>query len=217
MLPTPEDENYYAILGMPQKINIDEALLKERFFELNRAFHPDRAMQIEDERLREVAVRKSALINNSFNVLRDRTRRIQYLVRQQFPHREEQSGRVPLELFDLVEQINELMNEVRLAKKANVGSPDQSNGPSGHRLQELLEQLNAQLEELVDHREAFEKNLRSKENEWDALCDRTRNFEQMGERDRRERSLIVEDLAVKMDEISYIDSLIRRMKDTLYE
>lgn len=217
VLPTPENENYYSILGLPQKIHIDEKLLKERFFDLNRAFHPDRAAKIEDERLRDIAVKKSALINNSFNALRDRTRRIQYLVRQQFPEREEQSGRVPMELFDLVEQINELIADVRAKKKSKGPMSPDFRIPNADRARVVAVQLEAQLRDLLTHREAFEKNLSSKENEWDALCDKTRNFEHMDELDKNEQSRILEDLAIKMDEISYIDSLIRRIKDALYE
>ncbi len=211
ILPTPENENYFAILGLPQKINLDEELLKERFFDLNRAFHPDRAAKMKDEQTRQIALRKSVLINNGFNTLRDRTRRIQYLIRLELGEREGNSGRVPMELFDLVEELNELMAQVRQAKREK-----QAQG-NGHQLAELTRQLEGRLQQLNAHREAFEKNLESKEAEWDALCDRTNDFQKLDDSASAERRGITEALAIKMDEISYIDSLIRRIKDTLYE
>lgn len=211
ILPTPENENYFGVLGLPQKINLDEEVLKERFFDLNRAFHPDRAVRMKDERTREIALRKSVLINNGFNTLRDRTRRIQYLIRQEMGEREEHSGSIPLHLFDLVEQVNDLMDGVRKARRE--GS---DRIPSG-KLVALTKDLQTQLQELIAHREKFEQHLRTKEEQWDALCDRTHDFECMDEIARVERRQLVEALAVKMDEISYIDSLIRRIKDTLYE
>jgi molecular chaperone HscB len=217
ILPTPENEDYFSIMGLPQKINLDEETLKDRFFDLNRAFHPDRATKLTDERAREIAIHKSVLINNSYNTLRDRTRRIQYLIRQELGEREEKSGRIPMELFDLVEEINELMGEVRQAKQAKhmAGmNPVQGNGD---RLADLTARLQRQLHDLTSHREAFEQSLRSKESEWDALCDSTRNFEALDVLTRAKRREIVTALAAKMDEISYIDSLIRRIKDTLYE
>lgn len=217
ILPTPENENYFSILGLPQKINIDEEILKERFFDLNRAFHPDRVAKMEDEHMRDIALRKSVLINNGFNTLRERTRRIQYLIRQGLGEREEKSGRIPIELFDLVEQVNERMNELRTAKTNRTQGDRLSLKGKGDRLAEVTAQLESQLRELTKHREAFESNLRSKENEWDALCDQTQNFEQMNKAATTKRNEILETLSLKIDEISYIDSLIRRIKDVLYE
>jgi|GEM_PF-5621260 len=217
ILPTPENEDYFSILGLPQKINLDEETLKDRFFDLNRAFHPDRAAKLTDERAREIAIHKSVLINNSYNTLRDRTRRIQYLIRQELGEREEKSGHIPVELFDLVEEINELMGEVRQAKQVKRMAGMNPAQGDGDRLADLNAQLQRQLDGLTSHREAFEQGLRSKESEWDALCDSTHNFETLDVLTRAKRRQIATALAVKMDDISYIDSLIRRIKDTLYE
>jgi len=215
VLPTPENEDFFSILGLPQKINLDEEILKERFFDLNRAFHPDRASKMKDERMRDIAVRKSVLINNSFNTLRDRTRRIQYLIRQGLGDREEKSGQVPFTLFDLVEQVNDLIVELRRAKQRD--SSAAVSGSNGGGIPKASAELESQLRELTTRREGFDNNLRSKEAEWDALCDRTKNFERVNADDLMERRGILQALSVKMDEISYIDSLIRRVKDTLYE
>ncbi|MBZ5535470.1 MAG: hypothetical protein LAO31_05890 [Acidobacteriia bacterium] len=217
ILPTPENEDYFSILGLPQKINLDDAILKERFFDLNRAFHPDRAAKLSDERMREIALRKSVLINNGFNTLRDRTRRIQYLVRQELGEREEKSGHVPVELFELVEEVNELMSEVHQAKQAKERAGNDPVPGNGDHLIALISRLQEHLQGLTTHRGAFEQGLRSKEQEWDALCDSTHNFEVLDVLARAKRRQIVAALAVKMDEISYVDSLIRRIKDTLYE
>jgi molecular chaperone HscB len=217
ILPTPEDENYFSILGLPQKINLDEVLLKERFFDLNRAFHPDRAVRIADEHTREIALQKSVLINNGFNTLRDRTRRIQYLIRQELGEREEKTGHIPIQLFDLVEQVNELMVRMRAAKVTGASAAKGIPDGNASRLVEVGAQLEEQLKELTAHREAFEQSLRAKESEWDALCDLTRNFEHMDEVQKAKQHEIMQSLAVKMNEVSYIDSLIRRIKDTLYE
>jgi molecular chaperone HscB len=217
ILPTPENENYFNILGLPQQINLDEEVLKERFFDLNRAFHPDRAAKMKDERTREIAIRKSILINNGFQTLRDRTRRIQYLIRQELGERDEKSGHVPLALFDLVEEVNELMVRAHAAKKSPSSTAGGDVPADAMILPRLTSQLKAHLKDLASHREAFEQNLRAKESEWDAICDRTQNFERMDEETKLQRRRIMETLAVKMDEISYIDSLIRRIKDTLYE
>ncbi|MGB7621961.1 MAG: hypothetical protein WBN92_06385 [Terriglobia bacterium] len=217
ILPTPENEDYFSVLGLPQKINVDEAALKERFFDLNRAFHPDRAAKLTDERTREIALRKAVMINNSFNTLRDRTRRIQYLIRQELGEREENSGHVPVELFELVEEINELMTGVRRARQAKQQERSVPNPGNGNQLADLLTRLQGHLQDLTVRREAFEQTLRSKEEEWDALCDSTHNFEVLDVLTRAKRRQIVSSLAVKMDEISYVDSLIRRIKDILYE
>lgn len=217
ILPTPEDDNYFSILGMAQKINLNEEELKKRFFELSWAFHPDRASEIPDERLREIALRKSVLINNGFNTLRDRTRRIQYLIRQELGERDEKSGHIPMALFDLVEEINELMTELRLLKQGRrQGRPATAAG-NGNQVEKLTAALEAQLKELYEHRQVFERNLHSKEEEWDALCERTQNFSQFDSAAKAEQRQILETLTVKMDEISYIDALIRRIKDVLYE
>lgn len=217
ILPTPEDDNYFSILGMAQKINLDEEELKKRFFELNRAFHPDRARKIPDERMREIALRKSVLINNGFNTLRDRTRRIQYLIRQELGERDEKSGHIPMALFDLVEEINERLTELRLLKQDRRQVRPATAADNGNQVEKLTAALDAQLKELLEHRQGFERRLHSKEEEWDALCERTQNFSQFDSAAKTEQRQILETLAVKMDEISYIDALIRRIKDVLYE
>jgi molecular chaperone HscB len=215
VITTPENEDFFSILGLPQKINLDEEVLKERFFDLNRAFHPDRASKMKDERMRDIAVRKSVLINNSFNTLRDRTRRIQYLIRQGLGDREEKSGQVPFTLFDLVEQVNDLIVELRAVKQRVSNGPESRSSSGG--IQKASAELESQLRELSARRDGFDNNLQSKEAEWDALCDRTKNFERLNPDDLMNRREILQALSVKMDEISYIDSLIRRVKDSLYE
>ena len=73
--------NYFELFALNSSFEIDVVALKAKYLELQRAVHPDKfANASEHERL--LAVQKSALINDAFNVLKHTDSRAQYLLEQ---------------------------------------------------------------------------------------------------------------------------------------
>lgn len=71
--------NFFEIFGQPVGYKIDALMLAERYRELQKEFHPDRAAaKPEAEQL--VAVRWAATINQAFDTLRCPLKRAQYLL-----------------------------------------------------------------------------------------------------------------------------------------
>lgn len=73
-------ENYFQLLALPMKVELDQAELSRNFRQLQSQYHPDRfAAASSAEQL--AAVQKSALINEAFDTLKSPVKRAAYLLR----------------------------------------------------------------------------------------------------------------------------------------
>ena len=77
--PVAEGTDYFAFLGLPRKLLIDEAELEKTFYALSRQFHPDYFMNAND-REQQASVERSSMLNDAYRVLRDPVTRAKYLL-----------------------------------------------------------------------------------------------------------------------------------------
>jgi len=70
--------SFFAIFSLPEYYIISEEELEHNFLAMQRVFHPDR--NINSKRLIEDFARKSSLVNEAFNTLRDDLKRANYLL-----------------------------------------------------------------------------------------------------------------------------------------
>jgi molecular chaperone HscB len=75
-MPAPD---YFEFLGLPRKLNLDQADLQRRFYALSRELHPDRFSRATPAE-RERALSASALLNDAYRTLRDPISRAEYLL-----------------------------------------------------------------------------------------------------------------------------------------
>ncbi|MCL2701337.1 MAG: Fe-S protein assembly co-chaperone HscB [Phycisphaerae bacterium] len=75
----PNAADHFTLLGLPREFDIDEAVLREKFFTLNRHAHPDFHGQ-ESGEVQELSLRLSSQINDAYRALRDPFTRAAHLL-----------------------------------------------------------------------------------------------------------------------------------------
>jgi len=102
--------DYFDLFDLPVQLQIDKELLRRRFFERSRAFHPDFFAQ-EDEAAQADALERSAELNKAYKVLTDDDERIRYvLLEKGLMETEEKYPLDPeflMEMMELNEQLPE--------------------------------------------------------------------------------------------------------------
>ncbi len=132
----PEEADHFAVLGLPRRLRIDPALLRERFLERSRRVHPDRfagAPPEEKSRIQHL----SARVNDAHRVLSDPAARAEYLLALEGIERPEGEAKCPPDLLEEVFEIRE-----GLLSGAGPGLAE--------RVRALEEEARARLEELYD-------------------------------------------------------------------
>ena len=71
--------DYFTMLGIEQRFDLDEELLREKFLALNRHAHPDYHTG-ETPEVRELSLRVSATVNDAYRTLKDPASRAAYLL-----------------------------------------------------------------------------------------------------------------------------------------
>ena len=116
--PLGRDTDYFAVLRLPRKLQIDLHALESVFHERSRQLHPD-MFRGASGRERMIALESSALLNQAYRTLRDPFERAAYLVRLEEGDaggtHGDTSPRGPGELFEEILEIQELLGEFKLA------------------------------------------------------------------------------------------------------
>ena len=73
------EKSYFEVFDLPEQFAVDNALLKQRHRELQKAFHPDRFAS-HDEHEQRVALQYSTFINEAYEALNSTLSRAQYLL-----------------------------------------------------------------------------------------------------------------------------------------
>lgn len=113
-LPMPTfSRNFYEFFGLESKLDIDTNVLQKRFYELSRAWHPDRFSRKSAAEQAE-ALDATSILNDGYRTLRDPVRRAEYLLTQEgFPIGEQRSKDVPPELLEEVFELNMMLEELK--------------------------------------------------------------------------------------------------------
>src|SRR5439155_7164739 len=120
--------DYFSFLGVPRKLNLDQAELESRFRALSRQFHPDyfyNAMPAE----RRASLERSSYLNDAYRTLKQPIARIGYLLELEgfaptTANPSEASKQVPPDLLEEVFALNEELDEVSQLR-ASGGSEDE--------------------------------------------------------------------------------------------
>ncbi|MFB3894616.1 MAG: Fe-S protein assembly co-chaperone HscB [Phycisphaerae bacterium] len=71
--------DYFALMGLPRRFDLDEDVLRQKFFALNRHVHPDKH-EDESPEVRQLSLAMSAAVNDAFRTLKDPATRAGYLL-----------------------------------------------------------------------------------------------------------------------------------------
>jgi molecular chaperone HscB len=186
ILPLQRRADYFGFLGLPRRLNIDVAVLEQRFRVLSRQFHPDYFYNATPPE-RRASLERSSYLNDAYRTLRQPVARIEYLLTLEGlapKNPEEASRQVPPALLEEVFALNEELDEIRDLRGG--GAPAEV---WGARLERARQPIEAKR---VDH----EAQLQELAARWDAAA---------GQSDRR---AILEALRDRFLERNYITNLL---------
>jgi molecular chaperone HscB len=115
ILPLARQADYFGFLGLSRKLNIDAAVLDERFRALSRQFHPDYFYNATPGE-RRASLERSSYLNDAYRTLRQPVGRIEYLLALEGlapKNPAEASRQVPPALLEEVFALNEELDEIR--------------------------------------------------------------------------------------------------------
>lgn len=111
-------KNYFELFGLPETLNLDVKELQKRFYALSRAVHPD-FHQTATEAQKTVSLDVSAELNQAFLTLKDREKRLQYVMMKYLGELSEaEKKQTPPELLLQLMEIREKLEEFKHAKAA---------------------------------------------------------------------------------------------------
>ena len=113
------ESDYFDIFDIEPSFNVDQKLLKQRYFELSKQYHPDFNLHLSEEEQHEKMM-QSSKINEALKVLVDDDLLMAYLLKEYGFHGEETKEVLPpeflMEMMDLNEQVMEV--EMSFSEKA---------------------------------------------------------------------------------------------------
>jgi molecular chaperone HscB len=109
-------ESYFTLLGVPERFDVDAAVLEQAFHRMSRLLHPDRfatATPLE----RRMAVQRGTRLNDAYRALRDPVKRGTYLLQREGVQRGEDSAtqdpELLMEILEGRERVAELKESLR--------------------------------------------------------------------------------------------------------
>jgi molecular chaperone HscB len=201
-------QDHFAFFGLPQKLNLDVAVLEREFYKLSRKFHPDLYAR-EGKEKQDWSIEQTSLLNDAYRALKDPIRRTEYLLHLQGVELEEQSKTateaarasgnikkqvVPPDLLEEVFELNMQLEELRMNKK--MGEDDLA----------LVKELEAQRVSLENKHEALLDELKTYWNEWDKIVD-------SGSED--DRNKVRDKMVDLLNRRNYIRNLVRDVNEVL--
>jgi len=181
--PLPAELDYFGVLGLPRKLTLDLQQLESIYHEVGRRVHPDR-FATQSEALREASLRSTALLTQSYRILRDPISRGRYWLELHGEKLAESNKQVPAELAELVFEVQEELAQLR---GANRGAPEAVSGlVSG-----IRERRQALKESMDEAHGALAENFAK----WD--------------RHHANQASLIQNLKAILSKIAYLGTLIR--------
>lgn len=109
--------NYFDLFSMEETFFPEPALVKQRFYELSRTYHPDFYTQnTEDEQLD--VLEKSSEVNKGYKVLSNKDETLKYLLQLNGLVEEDEKYQLPPDFLMEVMELNEQLAEARMDEDA---------------------------------------------------------------------------------------------------
>jgi len=110
--------NYFELYELPLSYGLDEALLKRKFYELSKRFHPDFHINESAEKQAEI-LELSTLNNKAYQVLSDPSKRIAYILELKGLLTEDESYQLPQDFLMEMMEVNEALMELEFDSDEN--------------------------------------------------------------------------------------------------
>jgi molecular chaperone HscB len=113
--PLPPQVDYFDVLGVPRRLELDAEALRARYYQLSRRLHPD-LYQTGPERARAASLVNTAVVNRAYRTLRDPVERGLYWLSLHGESIGSNNKQVPPELAARVFDVQERLQELRAAR-----------------------------------------------------------------------------------------------------
>lgn len=140
-------DNYFAFYEIPESFRPNAEVVKKKFYELSRLYHPDRAAQADTEAIIE-AQQLMAMNNKAYHTLNNSDATMQYLLRLKGVLEEEEKYNLPPNFLMEMMELNEEVSDYEMA-------PDEEKKLAlKDSLQQQYEEWNAAVAPLIETYEA---------------------------------------------------------------
>src|SRR5271165_7026549 len=185
-----ESVDYFAVFGLPRKLNIDLLALERSFYRLSRKLHPDLYARATSQE-QQWSLDQTSLLNDAYRTLKNPIARTEYLLKLEGILLEagksddgtSKESRVPADLLEEVFELNMQLEEMRMNRK--VGEDDPT-------LRSDLEKAKAQFETQLAK---IDGDLQVNWELWDGVCDIE---------DEREQELAKKNMVALLDRRRYV-------------
>lgn len=103
--------NYFELYGIEESFDVDQSLVKRKFYELSKLYHPDFYINESEEKQQEI-LELSTLNNKAYQVLSDPAKRMQYILDQHELIAEGEKYQLPQDFLMEMMEVNESLMEL---------------------------------------------------------------------------------------------------------
>jgi molecular chaperone HscB len=191
--------DYFAVFGLPRKLNIDLPTLERSFYRLSRKLHPDLYAQATPQE-QQWSLDQTSLLNDAYRTLKNPIARTEYLLKLEGIVLEAgksddgtaKESRVPADLLEEVFELNMQLEEMRMNRKMGEDDPT---------LRADLEKARIEFESQLA---ASDSNLQALWTRWDTAID-----------DNTDTTRIKDEMVALLDRRRYIRNLVRDVNEAL--
>ncbi len=148
---TEARSDFFAVMGLPRRLDIDRQALETIFHRLSRDVHPDFHHHKPAEE-RQEWLKRSASVNKAYRTLRDFHARVAHMI--ELEGGGELKPQAPPELLEDVLEVQDLLEECRRGEETQRRA--------------LVDRLQHERERLLDQLARLESGLKRRAQEWDA-------------------------------------------------
>src|ERR1700744_6359589 len=103
--------NYFEFYGLSESFTLDDAIVKKKFYQLSKEYHPDFYANEDDAKQQEI-LELSTLINKAYQTLLSPARRLEYILKLHDLISEGAKPQLPADFLMEMMDINERLMEV---------------------------------------------------------------------------------------------------------
>jgi molecular chaperone HscB len=193
----PRQADYFAMFGLPPKLDLDAQALEKQFYRYSRKLHPDvhaRAPQQEQE----WSLAQASLLNDAYRTLKSPLDRTKYLLKLEGVEFEDSRAlnpsKVPADLLEEVFDLNMQLEELRQNQKMGEDDP------------QLRRDLEAAREQFAGQLAALDDQVRSRWTAWDTAWQQN---------DEAKKTASKDAMTALLQRRSYLQNLVRDVDETL--
>lgn len=158
--PIPFSSDYFSLLGVEKRLQVDPQKIENRFYSLSRKFHPD-FYQGRSKREQELSLENASALNKAYRTLRDPVSKIEYLFQVELGDGEGIRCQVPPDLLEEVLDLHSKLEEIHHLKK----------GDNPQEEKKIKQYLATELILLQEKFNSIEEQIESISSKWDQLSE----------------------------------------------